>query len=162
MPFDGMPIIEKPAPKGGGGHSPCVFIVNPSNPPADKITSVPGWRAKRGPEGVDSTIAVLVRARALIAEERNWCKLTFARGWGHIPVPPRSRFARRFCAIGAVKRAASELLLPTQNARIALEAQTRREVERWNDDRLRTHAEVIAVFDSAIAALEKTAISETA
>jgi hypothetical protein len=43
--------------------------------------------------------------------------------------------------------------LPTQDACIALEWQTARRIEDWNDDPARTHAEVIAAFDACIAAL---------
>jgi hypothetical protein len=158
MPFDCMPAIENPNPLDAGSYSPLALSINPSKRNPDEVTAVLALHPHRGPEGISSTIAVLVRARSLIADERHWCQWSFARGWAKIPVPPRSRFARRFCAIGAVKRAACELLLPSQNARIALERQTGREVERWNDDPRRTHAEVIAVFDGAIADLEANAV----
>jgi hypothetical protein len=45
----------------------------------------------------------------LIANERHWCKRSFARSWFDIPVPPQSALARRFCAIGAIIRAGQEL-----------------------------------------------------
>ena len=157
MPFDCTPTIDNPKPLPGAGDSTRAFSINPSKPKRDKLAYILAWHPDRGPESISSTLAVLVRARALIADERHWCQWSFARGWG-IPVPPRSTFARRFCAIGAVKRAARELLLTTRNARIALERQTGREIERWNDDPRRTHAEVIAVFDDAIAALEAIAV----
>ena len=158
MPFDCTPIIDNPNPLTGAGHSTVSFSIAPAEPKPDEVTPISARHPDRDPESISSTIAVLVRARALIVDERHWCQWSFARRWGKIPVSPRSTFARRFCAIGAVKRAASELLLPMQNARIALERQTSREVERWNDDPRRTHAEVIAVFDGAIAALEAIAV----
>jgi len=64
-----------------------------------------------------------------------------------------SRYARRFCALGAIKRAGRELGLPVNEASRALEWQTVRPVPDWNDDKVRTHAEVIAAFGAAIATL---------
>jgi hypothetical protein len=55
--------------------------------------------------------------------------------------------------LGAVMRAGRKLGLPIEGAVNALEWQTRRPVQYWNDDPARTHAEVIAAFDGAIAAL---------
>src|ERR1700716_2922195 len=70
-------------------------------------------------------------------------------GWT-FPVPVGSRYARRFCALGAIIRAGRDLGLPVENASRALEWQTVRPVIEWNDDKLRTHAEVVAGFDAAI------------
>jgi hypothetical protein len=70
-----------------------------------------------------------------------------------VPVPIHSRFARRFCAIGAIYRAGRDLGLPVDGACSALEWQTVRTIPYWNDGRRRTHAEVIAAFDAAIVAL---------
>jgi hypothetical protein len=108
--------------------------------------------SRRG-EGVDAAVAVLVRARKLISDERHWCKRAFAFTWLDIPVPVGSRYARRFCALGAIIRAGRDLGLPVENASRALEWQTVRPVIDWNDDKLRTHAEVVAAFDAAIDAL---------
>jgi hypothetical protein len=90
----------------------------------------------------------------LIADEQRWCKRAFARGWFDIPVPVHSSFARRYCAMGAIRRAGHELGLPTRNACHALEWQTIRPVPDWNDDPCRTHADVVAAFDATIVALE--------
>ena len=51
-------------------------------------------------------------------------------------------------------RAGRELRLPADDASKALEWQTVRPVPDWNDDKVRTHAEVIAAFDAAIATLD--------
>jgi hypothetical protein len=154
MPFDGSPI-DCPAPLGRSRHSRLHFLVNPAEPVTGKLLPIPVCHPDRGGESVDSTIAVLNRARVLIADERHWCRGAFARSRAHIPVRPYSFFARRFCAIGALKRAACELLLPTQNAYLALEWQAGRRVEGWNDDPKRTHTEVLALFDAAIDALRQ-------
>ena len=50
-------------------------------------------------------------------------------------------------------RAAHELDLQVVEARTALEWQTGRPIQDWNDDPVRRHAEVMAKFDAAIAAL---------
>jgi hypothetical protein len=103
---------------------------------------------------INAAVAVLARARALIAEEQRWCKRSFARAWFDIPVPVHSRFARRFCALGAIRRAGRELRVSTQDASNALRWQTVLPVPDWNDDTRRTHAEVVVAFDAAIAALD--------
>jgi hypothetical protein len=56
--------------------------------------------------------------------------------------------------MGAIRRAGRELGLPTRNAFHALEWQTVRPILDWNDDRHRTHAQVVTAFDAAIVALE--------
>jgi hypothetical protein len=76
-----------------------------------------------------------------------------ARGSRDIPVPLGSVVARRHCALGAIMRAGRELSLPVQDACIALEWQIGRPVQDWNDDPARTHADIVAKFDGAIAAL---------
>src|SRR4029077_8460472 len=156
MPFDCAPIIDAPKSMPAldgdvldfGTKSPNVIIARP----------IPAWHAIRRPECVADTLAVLTMARALLADEQRWCRGSFARGWLDIPVPVRSVFVSRFCMLGAVMRAGRWLGLPTEDAANALEWQTRRPVQYWNDDPARMHAEVIAAFDGAIAALEETTL----
>jgi hypothetical protein len=100
---------------------------------------------------------VLTRARELIGDEQHWCRRTYARGWRGLPVPVQSSAAHRFCAVGALLRAGRELGLPVEDARNALEWQTVRPVQDWNNDPQRTHADVIATFDAATIALETSA-----
>ena len=158
MPFDGSPMIDRLTPLGRGGHSPLPFIVHPAEYVPGRVSPIRAWHRAPGGESVDSTIDVLNRAREFIADERHWSRGAFARSWANIPVQPQSLFARRFCAIGALTRAACELLLPTQNAYLALEAQAGRRVEGWNDDPKRTHTEVLALFDAAIHALRQATV----
>ena len=115
---------------------------------------LPPWHSSLQPDRIPGSIAVLARARQLIAEEERWCRRTFARGWRGIPVPVQSGAARRFCAIGALLRAAREIGWPIEDAQNALEWQTMRPVQDWNDDPARSHREVVAAFDAAIAALD--------
>jgi hypothetical protein len=155
MPFDGRPITNAPirlrALDGDLLHFGAAAY--PTNPP--RWRPIPAWHASRRPECIGGTLAVLARARSLIADEQRWCRGSFARGWLDLPVPPQSALANRFCAVGTIMRAGREMGLPTHDACVALEWQTARPIEDWNDDPRRTHAEVIAAFDAALIALEE-------
>ena len=100
-------------------------------------------------------VTVLVRARQFIAREQHWCKGAFSRGWFNVPIRAQSQAARRFCAHGAILRAARELGLPSIGALEVLEARTGGpSLQDWNDDPRRTHADVLAAFDAAIDMLQ--------
>ena len=158
MPFDSMPIIEAPKrPFTVDGTALDFGLVLPT-PGALKARPIPRWHSSLHAERIDSTLSVLSRARELIRDERHWCRKTYARGWRGLPVPVQSSAAHRFCAVGALLRAGRELGLPVEDARNALEWQTVRPVQDWNDDPARTHYEVMAAFDAAVVALEKSAV----
>ena len=152
MPFDGTPVIEPPKQfsliAGSGVEVRFLSITAPTTTPSCTRC----WYMSR--EAVASATAVLTKARDLISHERRWCKGTLARGWLDVPVPIQSRFARRFCAIGAIYRAGRELALPVGDACSVLEWQTVRTIPYWNDGRRRSHADVVAAFDAAIATLD--------
>src|SRR3954471_22086917 len=76
-------------------------------------------------------------------------------GWH--PDIRKSTIAQRFCALGAIMRAAHELQVPAEDARTALEWQTAHPIQDWNDNPARRHAEVIAKFEAAIAAVGSSA-----
>jgi hypothetical protein len=158
MPFDSMPIIE--APKRPFSVDGATFDLGFNRPTTGglKARPIPRWHSSLHAERIDSTLTVLTRARELIRDERRWCRRTYARGWRGLPVPVQSSAAHRFCAVGALLRAGRELGLPVEDARNALEWQTIRPVQDWNDDPARTHHEVMAAFDAAVVALEKSAI----
>ena len=150
MPFDCTPVITKPIPTAAVG----AFGTDGLLPSAGvKSRPIPPWYVDRQAESVDAAVAVLSRARDLISDERRWCKRAFAFTWLDIPVPVGSRYARRFCALGGIIRAGRELGLPVDAASKALEWQTERPIIDWNDDKVRTHAEVVAAFDASIDAL---------
>jgi hypothetical protein len=157
MPFDATPVSERPRRLLALDPSLLAFGTMPQTPDAAGFRPLPAWHSARDPERVGETIGVLARARALIADERRWCRRSFARGWGGIPVSAKSTIAQRFCALGAIMRAAHELGLPAENARTALEWQTGRPIQDWNDDPARRHAEIVAKFDGATAAVVKSA-----
>ena len=158
MPFDATPVSEHPRRLLALDPSLLAFAVMPESPEAAGFRPLPTWHSARALRAVGETIGVLARARELIADERRWCRRSFARGWGGIPVSAKSTVAQRFCALGAIMRAAHELDVPAENARTALEWQTIRPIQDWNDDPARRHAEVIAKFEAAIAALERCAV----
>ena len=153
MPFDSMPVTDHPIRLVA--LDPTLRRFGPTSESCDcaGFRPMPAWHSGRDPDHVGATIGVLARARELIADERRWCRRSFARGWGGIPVSAKSTIAQRFCALGAIMRAAHELGMRAEDARTALEWQTGCPMQDWNDDPARRHAEVIAKFDAAIAAL---------
>ena len=153
MPFDCSPIIDPPKQVSTAADTLGIGGISPSTGDT-RCRPIPTWYVSRQSGSVDATVAVLVRAREIISDERRWCKRAFAFNWLGIPVSAGSRYARRFCAVGAIIRAGRELRLPVDDASRALEWQTVRPVADWNDDKVRTHAEVVAAFDAAIAALD--------
>jgi hypothetical protein len=157
MPFDCTPIIEsRPLPPIEGD----VICFRTSPPDAELIVArpIPAWHSSRRPEYISDALAVLARARELIADEERWCRRSFARSWLNIPVPVQSVAARRFCAMGAIMHAGRKLGMRVEEARNVFEWQIARPIEQWNDDPVRTHAEVIAAFNSAIAALDGSSL----
>jgi hypothetical protein len=157
MPFDCTPVIDAPKQLSfllGGG---CVEVRMLQVAAPTRSGPLPDWYLNR--EQADTATAVLIRARKLIDHERHWCKGTVARGWFDVPVPVHSRLARRFCAIGAIRRAGRRLGLPINDACWALEWQTIRSIPYWNDAQRRTHPEVVAAFDAAIATLDAVSAS---
>ena len=154
MPFDGSPVIdrEKQLPVDVLDFDPSTSAIQPL-----AARPLPIWHALRRPKGVGATVVVLLRARELIADEQRWCKRSFARTWLGVPVPIRSVFVRRYCALGAIMRAGRELGLQVKDAERALEWQVVRGIADWNDAAERTHVEVIAAFDAAIEALDRVA-----
>lgn len=159
MPFDCTPIIEPPK-KSSPAAEAFGISAHPASISAIRSRPIPTWYvSSRQPGSIEAAVAVLARARELIADERDWCKRAFAVAWLDIPVSTGSRYARRFCALGAIKRAARELRLPADAAQAALERQTGDSAPDWNDDKTRTHSEVVAAFDSAIATLDAISTS---
>jgi hypothetical protein len=150
MPFDCSPNAYFPKQLPAAGDETPGFGTNPAIAQTVQAKPFPAWILNSQRECAGDTLAVLVRARELIADERRWCQRSFARSWLDIPVPVGSALVRRYCALGAIKRAGLELGLPADKARSAIKQQTVRSVADWNDDPLRTHAEVLAAFDACI------------
>jgi hypothetical protein len=100
-------------------------------------------------------VQIVERARALIAEERHWCRRHLALDKNGVVVSPTSAKAVKRCALGAVIAAAyqlthdydaahqlgHEVLAPIYRAATLMQV---------NDNR--GHAAVLALFDEVIAA----------
>ncbi|MBN7804871.1 hypothetical protein JZX86_05770 [Agrobacterium rosae] len=109
------------------------------------------------------TVQILRDARALIADEKNWTQGDYAKNsFGH-STGVKNENANCFCAIGALAKVQG--ISPNDDITgasfLALEASGGAEklgfiVARFNDDH--THAEVIALFDRAIARAESEAV----
>src|SRR5262245_21807862 len=100
-------------------------------------------------------IQIVERARALIADERHWCRGELARDVNGEGVCPTSASAVRRCALGAVVAAAHELTHDLGVAHgFAFKALRPQygtaTLVRVND--MRGHAAVLALFDEVIAA----------
>lgn len=153
MPFDGTPVGRAKVRLLALGPDLLAFSIPPEDDAAAP-RSMPAWHRYRRPETLGDTLAVLGRARQLLQDEARWCRGSFARAWRDIPVPASSGLARRYCALGAIMRAGRELAVSAESACVALEWQIGRPVQDWNDDPRRTHTDVIAALDAAIAALQ--------
>lgn len=105
--------------------------------------------------------AILIAARAVIAEPGRLAVGTFARDDGGLPVLPRSDRACCWCALGAIFKAAGgeteEKNKAVRLLNVAVYAEQDRRgvphasIATYSDDRSTTHANVLARFDEAIA-----------
>lgn len=154
MPFDGTAASSAKVRLLALGADLLSFAPSCPSGEATAPRAIPAWHRCRPRESMGDTLAVLARARELLSDERRWCRGSFARGWRGIPVPVGSTVARRYCALGALMRASRELSLSAEDACVTLEWQIGRPIPDWNDDPLRTYADVISVFEAAITALK--------
>ena len=102
---------------------------------------------------------VLINARALIADPAHWTSCTLARTADDDVVDWYDRSATKWCAEGAIYRAAYDLVGDRKEAtRIGNEVANSILPRRWLSRTLpnindgRGHAAVLAVFDEALAA----------
>ena len=101
-------------------------------------------------------IQIIERARALIADEHNWCPGDLARDrMGH-SVSPTDRDAEQRCALGALMAAAYEITGDPRQARdLAMTAMRpllgATQLTHIND--ARGHGATLTLFDSVIAAM---------
>ncbi len=107
-----------------------------------------------------SVADILRQARALIEPEGAWTQGEFARGDGGYCVLWDGDSARQWCALGAIKRAAGQHG-PMRDAWEAINAVCVTEFDDelidWNDRPERTQADVLALYDRAIALAEQEA-----
>lgn len=101
-------------------------------------------------------IQIIERARALIADEHNWCPGDLARDRMGYSVSPTDRDAEQRCALGALMAAAYELTGDPRQARdLAMTAMRpllgATQLTHIND--ARGHGATLTLFDSVIAAM---------
>jgi len=103
------------------------------------------------------TSEVLRAAREKIERPEAWTKGCGAVTASGAVVFPTSEFAARWCAVGSIDAVTDGDLRANVAARAALRALTMKYISTifWNDAPERTHAEVLAVFDAAIADAER-------
>ncbi|MCC7368778.1 MAG: hypothetical protein IT306_10170 [Chloroflexi bacterium] len=99
---------------------------------------------------------ILLRARALIADRRRWTRDVTARDRHYRPVSATEPAAIQWCALGALLRVADDpaaFVRAVNLLEMAAAALFKRSV-RWVNDRpgRTAHADLLAVFDHAIAA----------
>lgn len=109
------------------------------------------------------TVTVLKRAKKLI-ETKGWTQRVAARDKDGNEADPQSRKASCFCAMGAVERAAlgtKDTVYTTafyhaeEALGLAVPAQYHGSIPDYNDAPRRTKAQVLALFDRAIAKATK-------
>lgn len=102
----------------------------------------------------------LTEARALLSDPAKWTKGTFARDKDNLPVPVRAEFPEAvcFCSAGALRKVCRPD--PTEfwgetcywQAIEVLDGAVDGSIVFVNDAEATTHADVLAIFDKAIAA----------
>src|SRR5260221_9722151 len=88
MPFDCTPITNTPIRLHALDGNLLAFGASPLSADATSPRPIPAWHVSRRPETVVDTLAVLARARQLIADEKRWCQGSLARGGQHLSPPP--------------------------------------------------------------------------
>ena len=114
----------------------------------------------------DEVLAALRGARALIAHPDNWIKGAAARDSESKEVETESANATCFCTVGALHKS---LLVAGKGENVELYMEARSQLIRqspdnrglvyFNDAPTTTHADVLGMFDRAIAELEKNSAS---
>src|SRR5258707_12754659 len=104
MPFDCSPIIETP--KLSRAADADLLDFRPGTRATEPVRPrpIPAWHVSLRPETVGDTLALLARARVLLADEQRWCQRAFARSWSS-PVRRQPPLPGRSCAFGPFMRA---------------------------------------------------------
>jgi hypothetical protein len=100
-------------------------------------------------------VQIVVKARALIADESHWCRCELARDANGMGVCPMSDGAVKRCGLGALIMAAYQITTDRREA-IGLAIKAMRPLHGSatlvNVNDVRGHAAVLALFDEVIAA----------
>lgn len=104
-----------------------------------------------------TALTVLIAARELITPRKGWTKGWFARDAKGLTTLPHTSEAVCFCALGAIERCAGNATRLYDQAKTPLAAVVPHgDIALFNDAKRRTHKDILAAFDRAIAALRKT------
>lgn len=104
-----------------------------------------------------SVLTTLTEARRLIEDPSHWTRGAAARTASDMPVRTSDRKAVSFCAVGTLQKVTGDedylsLGAQSREAFFVLQAALNDwDVIGWNDAPYRTHEEVLALFDDAIA-----------
>lgn len=100
---------------------------------------------------------VLRKARAKIEKPESWTRYTRARDRSGVCVDPCDERAVSFCSFGAIEAVAPRQLVRTLcfiALERALSGTRERDPRDWQDEAETSHADVLALFDRAIAGAE--------
>jgi hypothetical protein len=100
-----------------------------------------------------NTLEILTLARAKIADEENWCQGSFAENEYSVSVSAISDVACSWCSIGALRSIAGNDFIAYNSAMDYLSESMNYPIADYNDSR--THSEVMAAWDKAIAECSK-------
>jgi hypothetical protein len=106
-------------------------------------------------------VEILRRARKRLRRPESWTRGSFARDVHGEPAYVNSDEAISWCAIGAVRAEVDRQSLTTsvvEHLEASLPAGDN--ILAWNDDRARTHTEVIRLFDRAIRRAQRHRLSK--
>jgi len=100
-------------------------------------------------------LLIIQRAREIISDDQRWCRGSYARGKAGASVSVDHPDARRFCAMGALLLAASELCGRDTTAASNLAHETAKLLSPTGSlvfiNDYSGHAAVLSLFDEAIA-----------
>lgn len=115
---------------------------------------------------VTSVADTLRRAKALISQPGHWTQHSEARTGGGSSVMPSNPRATRWCAIGAIRRVdgpyeadATQLLAEAVLGKRKMSGSQYSLISNFNDKAGRLHKTVLAKFDLAIAAAERSGLT---
>lgn len=97
---------------------------------------------------------ILIKARKLIENPKNWTKYTMARDANGCRVPCESKSACKFCMSGAIQRVVHDNNIPLQlwhQASDRLKSHVLyNNIQTFNDKYFTKHSNVLSAFDDAI------------
>lgn len=109
-----------------------------------------------------TVLEALIQARERISTPERWCRGWYAKDADGYPILETEDEAASFCAVGAIGAVAPVGQDLCERAQGILHAEARRlgflGVASFNDHRRTTHADVLALYDRAIARVTKEAL----